>query len=179
MPATDAEYVTHSEFSTYVAEQRAFNVRLLDKIDDLNKTKPVNWGWVISALICLGAFITLYVRPLEKMVMELDSDIGANTSSLIAHMSDGHPKRVEERVLALDNVVQNLEGNIDDVRSDWATGLKQFDETLQREMRLLDEVLQREMGLHVQRLSEQIAALDGTVKEISAEQRRRTDRVYE
>ena len=54
----------------------------LDRLFERSGNQPVNWGWVTTAVVSLGAFIMLYTNPIkedgqrrEEMMMQNIHDI--------------------------------------------------------------------------------------------------------
>jgi hypothetical protein len=156
MPDQDTpQFVTHSEFHTFVSEQRAFNTRLLDKIDEIATGNPTNWGWVLASIIALGSFIALYVQPVKEAAGRDRQAVQYLANEFENHRDrDGHPAMTERGIHLASLIEKNTEA------------IEQMDSVLQREMRLLDEILQREMGLHVDRINDRLAAIEKQISKL-------------
>lgn len=142
--------------------------RLTNVVSSQNKTPwgvLASWGAVFVTVIAVvgGLALTPLVVGLQKQEYRHD-DLA---EKLFEHHTDGHPGSIMDKVANNKAAIENL------------------DEVLQREMRLLDDILQREMSLQRQVVEAQIGAISDRIKvntdairEISQEQRRRTERVY-
>ena len=92
-----------------VRDQRSEMHSLADK---LHKGTP----WAI--LISLGALIlsitatigVLAIHPIASGLSQAQTDIDKTEQSIISHMSDGHPRRVEEGLSGLGKRIETIEG---------------------------------------------------------------------
>jgi len=139
--------------------------RLLQRIDGLSTAnlqgRTVNWGWVISGVMMTVGIGSLVVAGLISDITRNESAVAKQLDTFVAHIGDGHPRRVEDKVIEVRDRLERMESQNDAEH-------KQIDEMLQREMRLLDTTLQREMALNNQILAERIEALDSKISIKSA-----------
>jgi hypothetical protein len=82
----ETTFVTHGEFTQFArqTEQRFDQTdrrmgEILTGVNNLQAAvnRPVNYGWLISGLLALGAFITLYVNPVDKRATDNDTRLRA------------------------------------------------------------------------------------------------------
>lgn len=105
LPPSHDTFVTHAEFRQFADSTNAAMHRIEAKLDDLGP-KGVNWGWVTSAVLLLGAVIGLYVTPIA--------------SRLEKHIElDGHPRALQMHERTNEQVLQNdrdIGQNLADIR---------------------------------------------------------------
>jgi hypothetical protein len=143
----------------------------LDKIEDATRKTPVNWGWMFSGVSLIIGIGALVVTGLTADITRIEKSVGSLTDSVYEHVRDGHPRRIEERVK---RVADMVEGLAEQTRHNINT----TNESLQREMGMLDEILNQRIQKLDAQSQLQHDAQERLINDFKQEQSRRTDRVY-
>lgn len=54
----------------------------LDRLFERSGSQPVNWGWVTTAVVSLGAFIMLYTNPIKEDGLRREEMVMKNTEEI-------------------------------------------------------------------------------------------------
>lgn len=190
----ESSFVTHAEFSEFRGEMneafrdlrgelKSWSRDLSSQLSGVGRT---NWGTVISAcgvVVVVAGMAAALVNSMMHNEQQTRIEITKRIDQQLQHEREMSRYSDELRLDLQKEVVSRLETTIaqEDVKSelrdknqqnqidDIRNKMDQFDDMIQREMRLLDTVLQREMNLNVERLDALIKTNENDINSMKSD----------
>ena len=136
--------------------------KMADAVVQGSKT---NWGVIFSGLGTVVVVMLLYVQPFADSIRKLRHDVDEQSREFVAHVRDGHPRRVEQKV---DTLAQRVTEHINATAATSKSHRKE-DEASRNTIR--DRVLQVEARL--QEIAERLSRSEGENGSARTARRRR------